>query len=387
MAEKKDYYEVLGTSKTATESEVKSAYRKLAVKYHPDKNKGDKSAEDKFKEVTEAYEVLKDPKKKSQYDQFGHAAFSQGGGGGRGGFGGFGGGGMDEALRSFMDNFGGGEDIFGGMFGGGGRRRGRTSSGVAGSDLQIRVSLTLKEISTGTSKKIKYKKLTKCSTCSGEGGTGKTTCSTCNGTGQVRRVSQSLFGQMVNVVTCSTCSGQGKTIANPCSSCGGDGRKREEKTVSVNIPAGVEEGNYIPLTGQGDAGKQGGPDGDLMVIIQEKEHDLFDRDGLDLLLNANLSVPLTVLGGSLVVETLDGKIKMSIPAGTHAGSLLRLRGKGLPQVNSTRYKGDIIVKVDIDVPNKLSSEEKKLYQELLEIEENKSDKESGFFSKAKGFFN
>ncbi len=389
MAEKKDYYEVLGVSKDASESQIKSAYRKLAVKFHPDKNKGDKSAEDKFKEATEAYEVLKDPKKKGQYDQFGHAAFSQGGGGGGfGGFGGggFGGGGLDEALRTFMNDFG-GDSFFSDMFGGGRRRGGkRGSSGVPGNDLQVRVSLDLKEISTGTTKKIKYKKLEKCSDCSGEGGTGKNTCSACAGSGQVRRVSQSLFGQMVNVTTCPTCNGDGQTIEKACSSCGGDGRQKVEKTISVNIPAGVEEGNYIPLSGQGDSGRKGGPAGNLIVIIQEKEDELFERSGMDLLLNATISVPMACLGGDLIVKTLEGKVKMTIPAGTQSGNLMRLRGKGLPQVNSTRYKGDIIVRITVQIPKKISLNERKLYEELLEIEETKPEKGKGFFSKAKDFF-
>jgi molecular chaperone DnaJ len=385
MATKRDYYQTLGISKDADLNQIKNAYRKLAIKYHPDKNKGDKQAEERFKEATEAYEVLKDPQKRQQYDQFGHAAFSQGSGFGRGGFSGFADFDISDALRAFMNDFG-GDSFFSDFFGMGSRRRGGGQRAQAGRDLQIRVSLTLEEINSGTSKKIKYRKQERCSTCSGLGGTGTQTCSTCGGSGQVRQVSQSLFGQMVNVAACGHCQGAGQTVANPCRDCNGDGLLRSETMVSVNIPAGVAEGNYIPLRDQGDAGPRGGPAGDLIVLIQEKEHEFFERHGKDLVCELAISIPQAVLGDNIVLNTLDGKVKLNIAPGTQSESILRLRGKGLPEVNSPRYKGDILVKIHVETPARVSSEEKDLFKRLLEIENKKSNKSGGFFKKTRKWF-
>ena len=386
MPSKRDYYEILGVDRKADEDAIKSAYRKLAMQYHPDKNKGNKEAEEKFKEATEAYEVLKEPDKRRQFDQFGHAAFSGGPGAGHGGFG-YQDFDISDALRAFMNDFG-GDSFFSEFFGGGGRRRGggRGQQKVGGNDLQVRIALTLEEITTGTSKKIKYKKMERCATCSGTGGTGTDTCRICGGTGQVRRVSQSLFGQMVNVAVCGTCGGSGQTITNKCKTCSGDGRTRTETTVSVNIPAGVSEGNYIPLRGMGDAGPNGGPAGDLIVIIEEEQHKVFERHGQDLICELNISVPQAVAGDSVVLDTLDGKVKLTIVPGTQSESLLRLRDKGLPDVNNARHRGDILVKIHVVIPEKLGSQEKELYAKLAEIEKAKPAGGTGFFKKARQWF-
>ncbi|OGJ86024.1 MAG: molecular chaperone DnaJ [Candidatus Raymondbacteria bacterium RifOxyA12_full_50_37] len=387
MAEKRDYYEVLGVGKDADTESIKNAYRKLAIKYHPDKNKGDKSAEERFKEATEAYEVLKDPDKRKKYDQFGHAAFGAGHGGWGGGFaGGADGFDISDALRAFMNDFG-GDSFFSDFFGGSRRRGGRGGGSNRGSDLQVTVHLTLEEINTGTSKKIKYKKREHCSHCGGKGGSGARTCSTCGGSGQVRRVTQSLFGQMVNVGACSACNGTGEVISNKCSECGGDGLLRTESTISVKIPAGVAEGNYIPLRGQGDAGARGGQAGDLIVIIEEIPHEFFERHGQDLVCELEISMPQAALGDEIVLDTLDGKIKLTIAAGTESESVLRMREKGLPEVNNNRYRGDILVKIHVGTPKRLSSEERDLYRKLKEINQTKASGEgAGFLRKAKKFF-
>lgn len=387
MATTKDYYEILGVPKTADADAIKSAYRKMAIQYHPDKNKGNKEAEEKFKEATEAYEILKDPEKRKKYDQFGHAAFQQGGGYHAGGYN-FQDFDISDALRAFMNDFG-GDSFFSDFFGGGGRRRGGRGGGrerPAGNDLQVRLALTLEEINSGVSKKIKYRKYDRCPTCSGAGGTGTQTCSQCGGSGQVRRVTQSLFGQMVNVGVCGACSGMGQTVANKCKSCGGDGRTKTESTVSVNIPAGVIEGNYIPLRGLGDAGPQGGPAGDLIVIIEEEAHKVFERHGQDLVCDLNITAPQAVLGDSVMLNTLDGKVKLSVGAGTQPESILRLREKGLPDVNQPRHRGDILVRIHVVVPDRLSSPERELYGKLAEMEKAKGQGGTGFFKKAQQWF-
>lgn len=388
MAAKRDYYEVLGVEKNAPADDIKNAYRKLAVKYHPDKNPGDKQAEEKFKEATEAYEMLKDPDKRRKYDQFGHAAFGPGGYGGGGGFQGYGDFDISDALRAFMNDFG-GDSFFSDFFGGagGGRRRGGGGPQVErGNDLQVHVALELSEINTGVSKKIKYKRYDHCPACKGAGGDGLRSCGPCGGTGQVRRVTQSLFGQMVNVSACPRCGGRGQIVANACKSCGGDGRAKIETTVSVNIPAGVAEGNYIPLRGQGDAGAHNGPAGDLIVLIEEKPHEFFERHGQDLACELTISIPQAVVGDTVVLPTLDGKVKLNIAAGTQSESLLRLREKGLPAVNSNRDRGDILVKVHVETPERLSSEEKALYQKLIELERQKPAGSGGIFRKARSWF-
>jgi len=388
MPEKRDYYEVLGVEKGASTEDIKNSYRKLAIKYHPDKNPGDKSAEAKFKEATEAYEVLKDPEKRKKYDQFGHAAFGAGGfHGGGAGFSGYGDFDISDALRAFMNDFG-GDSFFSEFFGMGGRRRGGGGGQAErGNDLQVRVALDLAEISAGASKKIKYRRFEHCPACKGAGGEGVRTCSACGGSGQVRRVSQSLFGQMINVTECGRCNGRGKVVANACKSCSGEGRARTEATISVNIPAGVAEGNYIPLRGQGDVGPRSGPSGDLIVLIEEKPHEFFERHGRDLVCELDIEVPQAVLGDTVVLPTLDGRVKLSIAPGTQSESVLRLREKGLPEVNNPRYRGDILVKVHVETPDRLSAEEKELYQKLLDMRNRKSAPEEGIFRKARHWFN
>jgi len=387
MPAKRDYYEVLGVGKSASEEEIKAAYRKLALKYHPDKNPGDKSAEEKFKEGTEAYEVLKDPEKRRRFDQFGHAAFSPGSGG-------FGGGGFDfsgfdisDALRAFMQDFG-GDSFFSDFFGGGrGGRRGGRGGGYAqaGNDLQAPVALTLEEINSGTSKKIKYKRYVACEHCGGKGGEGVRKCATCGGQGRVRQVSQSLFGQMINVAACPRCNGQGTTVSQPCNHCGGEGLERKEVTLAVKIPAGVQEGNYLNLAGQGDAGPHAGPAGDLIVLIREKKHPNFERHGMDLLTEIKITFPQAALGDQVPVDTLDGKVKLTIPPGCAPDKIFRLAGQGLPEVNS-RGRGDLLVKVSLQPPERLSNEQKELYAKIAALDGHKIEMPKGFFDKAKEMF-
>ncbi len=375
--EKRDYYEVLGVARTATEDEIKRAYRQLALKFHPDRNPGDTEAEGKFKEATEAYEVLKDPAKRQQYDQFGHAAFGQGAGfGGAYGFQGFD---LGDALRAFMRDFGGFgfEDIFGG-----GRTSTRNSN--RGRDLQIQIALTLEEIATGVTKKLRVKRLDVCPTCSGSGsapGSEKKTCPQCRGAGQVRRVTRSLFGQMVNVTTCNVCHGSGQIITSPCTTCQGEGRVRTTSTISVKIPAGVTSGNYIPIQGKGDIGRQGGPSGDLMVVVQEKEHDIFTRRDNDIICLVPISFVTAALGGTIEIPVLDGTDQLEIPAGTQTGKVFRLRGKGIPHLRR-RGNGDQLVQVQIWTPKDLSDSDKDLLKKLDKSESFKAPKTSkSFFAK------
>ena len=358
---KRDYYEVLGVSKGVAVDEIKKAYRKLAMKYHPDKNPDNKEAEEKFKEIAEAYSILSDDQKRAKYDRFGHAAENMGGGFGGGDPFGFGGGiDLSDALRQFMEQgFGGFGDIFGG---GGSSGRKRRSSRRKGADLQIRLKLDLEEIATGTKKKIKVNKKIDCATCSGSGSAkySKTVvCPICKGSGEVRNVSQSLFGQFVNISNCQRCSGEGQIIENPCATCGGDGRVNGTKTIEVNIPAGVKTGNYIPLNGEGHAGKRGGPAGDLIVHIEEKPHTIFERRGDDVILVLPVSFPDAALGANVEIPTLTGKAKLTISPGTQSGKILRMRSKGIPHLNGAGI-GDQLVQVQVVVPTKLTSEEKKV---------------------------
>ncbi len=374
---KRDYYEVLGLTKGASKEEIKKSYRKIAMKHHPDKNPGDKEAEAKFKEAAEAYSVLNDDQKKAQYDQFGHAP--EGGMGGNP-FGGFGGGGfgvdLSDALRIFMDGFGSGGlgDIFGG--GGGGRSRGR----ARGSDLKIKLPLTLEEIATGVTKKMKVKRFEVCPDCDGSGArnrSDKTTCSVCHGRGEVQQVSRSMFGQFVNIQPCTNCDGTGEVIANPCKTCSGDGRVRKESVVSAKIPAGVHEGNYMTLKGEGNAARRGGQHGDLIVLIEEKEHDLFIRDEDNIYLELMINMAQAVMGTELQIPTLTGNVNLKIPAGSQSGKLLRLRGKGIPRINS-HMVGDQMVKIQLETPTKLSKEERQLYKQLSEYYGNQKSKGSIF---------
>ncbi len=372
MATKRDYYEILGLGKDADAAAIKSAYKKLAIKYHPDKNPGDKSAEEKFKEASEAYGVLSDAQKKAQYDRFGHAGMNMGGGGGPQGFSNF-----EDIFSAFGDIFG-GADPFGGM----GRRRGR-SGPPRGSDLQIQLSLTLKEIATGVTKKIQLKRYGKCRTCDGAGGTGKETCGTCGGQGQVRRVQNSFFGQVVNVTTCPDCSGSGQRMKTLCSACSGQGRVQEEVTLPVEIPAGVEEGQYLTLRGEGHRGPQGGAAGDLIVIIHEKHDERFERRGLDLHTTAEIPFTTAALGGTIRVPTLDGEVELKVPAGTQTEKLMRLRGKGMPELHGGVH-GHLYVKVHVTVPQTLGTRETELLKELQTLWEGPQPK--GFADKAKSFF-
>jgi molecular chaperone DnaJ len=363
MSTKRDYYEILGVDRNASQDEIKKSYRKLAVKYHPDKNPDDKSAEAKFKEVAEAYAILSDQDKRAKYDRFGHNMNSAGGGGG---FGGYDMGGFDisDALRQFMEQ-GGLGDIFGG--GGGGRRR---QTRRKGSDIQIKLKLTLEEVATGVTKKIKIKKQVPCEECNGSGSakySRTTSCPVCHGSGEVRQVSQSLFGQFVNVAACSRCQGAGQIIENPCRSCHGDGRVRDSKMVEINVPAGVSTGNYIPLKGEGNSGLRGAPAGDLIVVLEEQHHKIFERHGDDVIMVLPLSFPSAALGSTEEIPTLTGKAKLNIPAGTQSGKILRMRNKGIPHLHGSGM-GDQLVQIQIVVPSHLNSDEKKLIQELANSE-------------------
>ncbi len=386
---KRDYYEILGVDKGVSEAELKKAYRKQAMKYHPDRNKGDADAEQKFKEAAEAYEVLRDPQKKARYDQFGHAGINN-----QGGFGGAGGVefDMEDIFSRFGDIFGGGffgDDIFGG---GRGRSRARRQPGTPGSDMKIRMPLTLEEIAFGVEKKLKVKKQITCDTCSGTGAATDSdfeTCGTCNGMGAVRQVTRTMLGQMVSEQPCPTCQGDGRIIKNKCKTCSGEGRMKGEETIKVNIPSGVTSGNYITLRGQGNAGRRGGQAGDLIVLIEEKEHENFIREGNNIYYDLTLSIPDAVLGTEVQVPTLKGKAKLRIEPGTQPGKLLRMRGKGIIGLNNSG-EGDQYVRVNVYIPRDLSDKEKKAIEGLRGAENfdasNQTKEEKGFFSKMKDVF-
>ena len=387
MAEKRDYYEVLGVEKNANADEIKKAYRKAAIKFHPDKNPGDKEAEEKFKEAAEAYDVLSNPDKRARYDQFGHAGMSGAAGGGFGG-GGFGGGfSMEDIFSQFGDIFGG---HFGGGFGGfGGGRGGQRVN--RGSDIRVKVKLTLSEIANGTTKKLKINKNVACEKCGGsgaEGSNGYSTCSTCNGSGYVTRVENTFFGRMQTQGVCPTCGGEGKVINTPCSECHGEGTMRGSEVVEIKIPAGVGEGMALTVSGKGNAARRGGVNGDLLVVIEEERDPQLVRDGDDLIHNLNITVTTALLGGEVEVPTIEGKAKIKIAAGTHAGKVLRLRGKGLPSVNGYG-RGDILVVVDITIPSKLSSEERKTIEKLAAMPSFKQAatvEDQNIFERMKNFF-
>ena len=400
MAAGKTFYDILGVSKSASDKEIKSAFRKLAQKYHPDAG-GDEA---KFKELNEAYEVLSDEKKRALYDQYGTAnenQIPQGwgggqgfnvedifGGGGAGGFGGFGGGGfsMEDIFSQFGDIFGG---HFGGGFrssnGGGGRRVNR------GSDIRVRVRLTLAEIANGVTKKLKINKTVACDKCGGSGArdaNSYSTCSTCNGTGYVMRVENTFFGRMQTQGVCPTCGGTGKVITASCDKCKGEGTLRGQEVVEIKIPAGVGEGMMLTVTGKGNAARHGGVNGDLQVLIEEEPHPELMRDGNDLIHNLNITVTLALLGGTVEVPTVDGRAKIKIAPGTHAGKVLRLGGKGLPDVNGYG-RGDELIVVDITIPSKLNAEEKRLVEELSRqpgFQKADSVKNQNIFERMKSFF-
>lgn len=384
MAEKRDYYEVLGVEKSANADEIKKAYRKAAIKYHPDKNPGDKEAEEKFKEAAEAYDVLSNPDKRARYDQFGHAGMS----GAAGGAGGFGGGFGGFSMEDIFSQFG---DIFGGHFGGGFRSSGGGRTVNRGSDIRIKVRLTLQEIAEGVTKKLKINKTVACDKCGGTGAKDSSsygTCSTCNGSGYVVTMQNSFFGRMQMQSVCPTCHGEGKVITAKCDKCGGEGTERGQEVVEIQIPAGVGEGMVLTVSGKGNAARHGGVNGDLQVLIEEEAHPELLRDGNDLIHNLNITVTTALLGGTVEVPTVDGRAKIKIAPGTHAGKVLRLGGKGLPDVNGYG-RGDELVVVDITIPAKLNSEEKRLIEKLSEqpsFQKAAPLKEQNIFERMKNFF-
>ena len=361
MAEKRDYYEVLGVQKGASEDEIKKAYKKMAIKYHPDRNPGDKEAEEKFKEAAEAYDVLRDPDKRARYDQFGHAGM-----GGAGGFGGGQGFDMNDIFSMFGDIFGGHMGGFGGFggFGGGGNRGAQRHHG---SDLRLKVKLTLEEVAKGTTKKFKVKKDITCTHCNGSGSQdGKTeSCGTCHGTGYVTRQVNTMFGRMQQQSTCSTCAGQGTVIKNKCSHCSGTGVTSGEEVVEVQIPAGVQDGMVLTIQGKGNAGRNNGYAGDIQVYVEvEPHHELSRRDN-DLVYNLLLDLPTAVLGGPVEIPTIDGRVKIKIEPGTQPGKTVRLRGKGLPALQGYGYGyGDLIVNISVYIPETLTKEEHAAFEKM-----------------------
>ncbi|HWB91851.1 MAG TPA: molecular chaperone DnaJ [Puia sp.] len=382
---KRDYYEILGIAKGASAEEIKKAYRKVAMQYHPDRNPGDKSAEEKFKEAAEAYEVLSDADKRAQYDRYGHAGLS---GNGRG----FGGGNMnmDDIFSQFGAIFG--DDIFGSFFGGGRRGGGNSRGrGVRGSNLRVKIKLNYEEIAKGVSKNIKVKKYVSCNTCSGSGAKDKNsiqTCSTCGGSGQVRRVSNTFLGQMQTVTTCPTCNGEGSIVTAKCSVCKGEGRVYGEETVTIDIPAGVQEGMQLSVGGRGNAGERGGSAGDLIILIEEEQHPELHRDGLNVAFELHISFTDAVFGLQAEVPTIDGKAKIKIPPGTQSGKIFRLKGKGFPGVNSYE-RGDQLIHVNVWTPQHVTPEEKTMLEKLNDSPnfQPKPDKnERSFFDKVREMF-
>ncbi|MGK6353226.1 molecular chaperone DnaJ [Parapedobacter sp. DT-150] len=379
---KQDYYDVLGVSRNADQAEIKSAYRKLAIKYHPDKNPNNKEAEDKFKEAAEAYEVLSNAEKRQRYDRFGHS------GGASGGFDG-GGMNMEDIFSQFGDIFGGGGSPFESFFGGGSQRGGRRVS--KGTNLRIKVKLTLQEIANGAEKKIKVNKQVPCSTCDGTGAKDKSsfhTCHTCGGTGAVRRVTNTILGQMQTTSTCPTCNGEGVEISAKCAVCHGDGLVRGEETISINIPAGVSEGMQLSMSGKGNAAPRGGVPGDLIILIEEIPHETLKRDGTNVIYDLYINFVDATLGTAAEIPTIDGKAKIKIEPGTQGGKILRLKGKGVPEVNAY-HKGDQLVYVNVWTPKATSSEEKELLERLRNSPNFKPQpgkNEKTFFERIKEYF-
>ncbi|MFC1607897.1 molecular chaperone DnaJ [Candidatus Latescibacterota bacterium] len=362
----KDYYSNLGIGKDASADEIKKAYRKLAMKYHPDRNKGDKTAEASFKEAAEAYEVLSDSDKKARYDRYGEEGL-------RGAFSGQGGGfawedfshasDFDDIFSNIFSN-----SIFGDFFGSRSSRRRRGDGGKRGSDLRVNLKLKLEEIAEGVEKKIKINKFKRCSTCSGSGakpGSGERVCPTCNGTGEVHSQSRSFFGAFISVQPCTTCSGEGKIISDPCSKCEGTGRKRDTDTITITVPTGVSTGNYIPLKGQGDIGPKNGPSGDIVVFIEEQEHELFEREDDNIIFDLPITFIQAALGASIEVPTLTGKARLKIPSGTQSGKIFRMRGKGIQHLQR-HGAGDQLVRVWVWTPKTLSRDEKKILEKLAD---------------------
>ena len=383
---KRDYYEVLGVDKSASADEIKKAYRKLAVKYHPDKNPGDKEAEEKFKEAAEAYSVLSDADKKAKYDQFGHAGVDGSAPDFSGGFGN-----LNDILN---DLFGGGFGGFGGFGGGfgGGRGGQRQQKVYRGRDIRVRVKLTLEEIAKGVEKEISIERSVPCKDCGGKGAKNSSdikTCSACNGTGQVQRVVNTFLGQTVTYSTCQQCGGEGKVISNPCRSCGGTGLVRKRETIKVKIPAGVEAGMQMNISGEGHAAKNNGVNGDLLVVIEEQEHPNLKREGNNLYCTKIVSLPDAILGGEVEVPGIDGSYKIKVEPGTQSGTVVRLRGRGLPTVNGYGGTGDLYVKIAVWIPKKLEKDDKAVIESLRNKESfkpNPTKEDKSFFDKLKDLF-
>ncbi|MEX1062568.1 MAG: molecular chaperone DnaJ [Balneolaceae bacterium] len=385
---KRDYYEILGIEKSASDGEIKKAYRRKAMKFHPDRNKGDEAAAKKFKQASEAYEILRDPQKRQRYDQFGHAGINGGGFGGGADFENVS---FEDIFSRFGDIFG--SDIFGGeSFGGGSRSRRRRGTGQPGSDMKLKVGLTLEEIAFGTEKTLKVKKQISCKACGGTGAETDAdfeTCSTCNGMGEIRQVSRTMFGQFVNVQPCPNCRGEGRIIRKKCKECHGEGRVKGEEKVTINVPSGVTDGNYITLRSQGNAGARGGDAGDLIVLIEELEHEHFQRDGNDIYYDILLSVPDAILGSEKEVPTLKGKASIKIEPGTQPGKLLRMKERGIIGLHNSGT-GDQYIRINVYIPKELSSEEKEHIDALRNGKHfavtNAKNREKGFFSKIKDIF-
>lgn len=382
---KRDYYEILGVDKNADAQEIKKAYRKVAIKYHPDKNPGNKAAEEKFKEAAEAYEVLSNDDKKARYDRYGHAGVDP-----QAGFGGHGGMTMDDIFSNFSDIFGDSGSPFESFFGGG--RRANRRRGQKGSNIRIKVSLSLEEIAEGVTKKIKVKKQGTCDTCGGSGAKDKSSvknCGTCNGSGYVRQIKSTFLGQMQTTTVCPSCNGAGQQITSKCTSCKGEGRRMMEDTIEIDIPAGVDEGMQLSVRGKGNAGPNGGTAGDLLVAIEEKKHKDLTRDGQNIMYDLFLNYADVVLGTSVEVPTLGKAVKITIPAGTPPGKIFRLRDKGLPVVQGYGHKGDQLINVNVWTPKTLTAEEKELLEKMRDMDsfqpkDGKSQK--GFFARMKDFF-
>lgn len=379
---KRDYYEILDVQKNAGDAEIKKAYRKMALKYHPDKNPGDKASEEKFKEAAEAYEVLSNPDKRARYDRFGHQ--------GMGNNGGFSGGGMnmEDIFSHFGDIFGSEGSPFDSFFGGGGRGGRRVNRGT---NLRIKVKLTLEEVANGVEKKIKVNKQVACTSCKGTGAqdsSGFHRCATCAGNGQVHRVTNTFIGQMRTTTTCPTCHGEGQVIANKCKACSGSGLERSEEVITINIPAGVGEGMQLTVSGKGNAAERGGIPGDLLIVIEEEKHPYLQRDGNQLLYDLYINFADAALGTHVEIPTIEGKAKIKIEPGTQGGKVLRLKGKGLPSVNSYG-KGDLLVNINVWTPQQLNSEEKKVLEQLRQsanFKPNPGKGDKSFYEKMKEFF-